>query len=401
MPRISPFEGLVFNDAVTGPLRDVTAPPYDVINEAERRAHLEASPFSIVHLDLAEGSEDPEHPGSRYRRAGDLLREWQAKGALVRAPAPTYYAYEMSFRGGDVSVPREDAASTIRGLLVAMDIEPWGEGVVPHERTMPGPMHDRLELLRATATHLSPIYGTVRGPCPVLDDFLARSTRGDASFETHDEQGVRHRMWPVPPDPRIAEGLAVEPLLIADGHHRYATAMAYRDERRALDGPGAWDRVLTLIVDAATESVVVLPFHRIQLAGDPPHDGVPVEDLSAALAGVSDDDAVVATVVREGGVLAYRLLQLPRTPPAVQALHASMLDGRIPPGGLRFTPDAGAAQEAVREGNAVAAYLLPPTTPERIRSVVERGARLPQKSTYFWPKPRTGMVLMPLDHAKP
>ncbi len=389
MPRISPFEGLVFDDAVTGPLRDVTAPPYDVINEAERRAHLDASPFSIVHLDLAEGPEDPEHPGSRYRRASDLLREWEAKGVLVRTPA-TYYAYEMS-------VPRDGAPSTIRGLLVAMDIEPWGEGVVPHERTMPGPVHDRLELLRATATHLSPIYGTVRGPCPVLDHLLAHATRGGASFETQDERGVRHRMWPVPPDPRIAEGLAAEPLLIADGHHRYTTAMAYRDERHALDGPGPWDRVLTLIVDAATEPVVVFPFHRVQLAGEPPHDGVAVADLSAALAGVSDDDAVVATVVRERGDLAYRLLQLPRTPPAVQALHASMLDGRILPESLRFTPDAGAALEAVRGGGAVAAYLLPPTTPERIRSVVERGGRLPQKSTYFWPKPRTGMVLMPLD----
>lgn len=390
MPRVSPFEGLVFDAAVTGPLDAVTAPPYDVISEARRHEYLAASPFSIVHLDLAEGSEDPNHPGSRYAHAGQLLRGWESKGALVRSPEPTYYAYEMSFR-------RDDAPARIRGLLVAMDLEPWGGDVIPHERTMPGPVQDRLRLLRATRTHLSPIYGTVPGPCPDLAELLEAASERVPPFETIDEQGVCHRMWPVSADAGISQMMATEPLLIADGHHRYTTALAYRDERHAVDGPGPWDGVLTLVVDAGSESLPVLPFHRLQSAGDPPRDGSAVSGLPEALAAVSDDRAVVATVTRERGVLAYRVVQLPGEPPAVQALHETLLDGRIPTEALRFTPDASAAVTAVREGEAVAAYLLPPTSPERIHTVVERGGRLPQKSTYFWPKPRTGMVLMPLD----
>jgi uncharacterized protein (DUF1015 family) len=390
MPRISPFEGLVFDATVVGPLDRVTAPPYDVISEARRQGYLGASPFSIVHLDLAEGSDDPDHPESRYERAGQLLRDWESAGALVRSLTPCYYAYEMSF-------PRDGVPTAIRGLLVAMDLEPWGGNVLPHEETMPGPVQDRLRLLRATRTHLSPIYGTIPGPCPELADLLARAIAVPAPFGARDEQGVHHRMWPVPPSPGIAERLSAEPLLIADGHHRYTTALAYRDECRATDGPGPWDRVLTLVVDASTGSVPVLPFHRLQLTGDGPQAGTVVDDLRAALAALSDDDAVVATVTREHDELVFRMMELPGDPPAVQALHAAVLDDRLSPGSLRYLADAEAAVEAVREGSAVAAYLLPATTPERIHEAIETGVRLPQKSTYFWPKPRTGMVLMPLD----
>jgi len=392
MPRISPFQGLVYDVAVTGPLDRVTAPPYDVISGAGRDRYLTGSPFSIVHLDLAEGSDDPGDPENRYVRAGRLLNGWESQGALVRSPIPSYYAYEMAFQ-------REGTLARIRGLLVGMDLEPWGGRVLPHERTMPGPIRDRLRLLRSTKTHLSPIYGVVSGPVRELEEVLDSSTQAPAPFEALDEQGVAHRMWPVAAEPGIADALAAAPLLVADGHHRYTTALDYRDERHAVDGPGPWDRVLTLIVDAGAGSLPVLPFHRLQTAGAPPRSGTPATDLPTALAAVSDDHAVVATVTLEHGDLTYRTIQLAGEPPAVQALHASLLDGRIPASALRFVPDAELAAAAVRDGDAVAAYLLPPTTTERIRKVVELGSRLPQKSTYFWPKPRTGMVLMPLDPA--
>ena len=394
MPRVSPFRGLVFDAAVAGPLDRVTAPPYDVISDARRRAYLEASPFSVVHLDLAEGSEDPADPGSRYARAAHLLRDWEARGALRRSPDPSYYAYEMEF--GLDGVERR-----IRGLMVAMELEPWGGDVIPHEHTMPGPVEDRLRLLRATGTHLSAVYGTVPGPCAPLAELLHGLSGTPAPFAIVDEQGVRHRMWPVAPDPAIASWLASEPLLIADGHHRYTTALHYREERDATDGPGAWDRVLTLVVDAAAEHLPVLPFHRLQLAGDPPTIGTPVPDLEAALHALSDDLVVVATATSQDGDVVYRTAGLHTPPPAVEALHAEVLDAAAPAGSLRYVPDARAADDAVRAGEAVAAYFLPPTTPERIRAAIDRGERLPQKSTYFWPKPRTGMVMMPLDPAAP
>lgn len=389
MPRIFPFEALVYDAAVVGPLNRVTAPPYDVISEARRRAY-QAEPFSIVSLDLAgEG----EGQGEGYSRSGDLLRTWVADGALVRMPSG-FHAYEMRFE-------QDGREGCVRGVLCAIELEDWGGGVLPHERTMPGPVEDRLRLLRATRTHLSPVYATVAGPCPDLADLLDRTTEAPADAEAVDSEGVLHRRWAISADEPVGSWLAAEQLLIADGHHRYTTALAYRDEMRATAGPGLWDRLLTFIVDAGSERLLVRPFHRVQLSGPIPTEGRPVGALEAVLAALDDDDPVIGLAVATADDVELRISALPGQPPAVRALHRGLLDGRVPPDELRFTPDAVEAVDAVRMGNAVVAYILPPTTPERIRKVVGRGERLPQKSTYFWPKPRTGMVLMPLDAADP
>ncbi len=389
MPRVFPFEGLTYSPAA-GPLDRVTAPPYDVISDDRRRSYLRGSPYSVVHLDLAEGSSEADDPANRYDRAAALLTDWERQGALQRAASPQYYAYQMDFElDGD--------RRRIRGLLLALELEPWGTGVVPHERTLPGPVEDRLRLLRATHTHLSAVYGAISGPSPQLAALLDRVTTQEASHETEDERSVRHRMWPVPADPQIASWFVDSPILIADGHHRYTTALRYRDEVHAERGPGPWDRVLALVVDAAAEHLPVLPFHRIQRTGEVPAGGTQVASLHDALDALSDDRSTVATVTKGLEDLRYAIVELSGGPPAVRALHEELLHGSAESGELSFTPDAEEATEAVSTGAAVAAWLLPPTTPERIRQVIERGERLPQKSTYFWPKPRTGMVMMPVD----
>ena len=390
MPRIFPFEGLVYDRAVAGPLTSLTAPPYDVISDPRRARLLEASAYNIVRLDLAEGPEDPAHPSTRYERAAGLLASWRRAGVLARAPSG-YFAYEMRGRLGATLV-------RTRGLFCAMALEPWGGSILPHEATMPGPVADRLRLLRATRTHLSAVYGTIAGPRRELATLLDDVTERPPSLEVEDEEGITHRMWPIPGDLDVARWLGDERLLIADGHHRYTTALAYRDERHATDGPGPWDRILTLIVDAAVEDVHVLPYHRVQLSGDHPLGGRELPDLDALVAALEDDPPCVGIVaVSADGAPAYRLLELRGGPPAVRALHAELLDGTVPDDALRFTHDAADADAAVRRGDAALAYLLPPTTPARIRGVVDRGERLPRKSTFFWPKPRTGMVLMPLE----
>jgi uncharacterized protein (DUF1015 family) len=391
MPRVSPFQGLIFDERLAGPLEHVTAPPYDVISDARREELLAASPFSVVHLDLAEGPQDPAHPRSRYARAAQLLADWRTRGVVVPTPASSFYAYEMTFGA-------QGEEQTVRGLLAAMDLEPWGGSVVPHEDVMPGPVEDRLQLLRRTRTHLSPIYGTITGPCAPLAEWLAEHGTRPPMLALTDERGVTHRVWPMDEPGAIAELLAPESLLIADGHHRYTTALSYRDERHALDGPGPWDRLPVLVVDAAAQRLPVLPFHRIQISGPAPTAGEAVADLHAALAALSDDELRVATVTVEGQAPRYRVIELPGRPPAVRALHEGPLRD-TPSERLRFVSDAAVANAAVTDGDAVAAWFLPPTTPARIRAIVERGERLPQKSTYFWPKPRTGMVMMPLDGA--
>ena len=167
MPHVAPFRGLRYDPAVAGELSRLTTPPYDVISEPRRHRYREASPFNAVHVDLPEGVEDPNDPENRYARAGALLSSWERSGALVRPDEPCYYAYEVAWTASD------GTQAHLRGVFVALELEPWGGSVIPHEHTMPGPVEDRLRLLRATATHLSPIYGTVSGPCAA-----ARGTPG-------------------------------------------------------------------------------------------------------------------------------------------------------------------------------------------------------------------------------
>jgi uncharacterized protein (DUF1015 family) len=385
VPRISPFVGWVFDPAVVGPLGSVTAPPYDVIGDAAERAYREASPYNVVRLDLGERSDDRSH-----ERAGALLDAWRRTGALVPVPDGGF-AYEMRFR-------MEGEARRIRGLICAMELEDWGGAVLPHEQTMPGPVENRLRLLRATRANLSAIYGTIAGPCPQLTEMVDEVAAGPAQWYATDEEGVEHRMWRVEIPRDLVDRLADEPLLIADGHHRYTTALAYRHERRASDGPGPWDRVLTLLVDAGSEHLRVLPYHRVVIRGPVPVAGHRVADLDELLAGLRDDRLRYGTVAMENGVLVHRMAEVAGTPPTVSALHEHVLGSDLRPGeDVRFTPDAVAAVGAVRDGDAAAAYLLPATTPARIRDVIARGDRLPQKSTFFWPKPRTGMVIRPLD----
>ena len=380
MPRVFPFEALIYDAAVVGSLDRVTTPPYDVISASRRQGYL-SEPHSIVQIDAAVG-----HGDSRYEQAGALLRRWIDEGVLVRV-APAFHAYEM----------RAGATERVRGVLCAMELHDWGGDVLPHEQTMPGPVEDRLRLLRATHTHLSAVYGTVAGPVPSLEELLNDVTARQPDAVLADEQGVTHRRWTIPGDAPIRGWLAEEPFLIADGHHRYTTALAYRDEMHEAFGPGPWDRLLTFVVDAGSEHLSVRPYHRIQLSGAAPEPGAHVGDLDAVLGALSDDELRVGIVRRHAGHAELTVRDLAGDPPAVRALHEKVLAPLAPAATLRFTPEAVEAVAAVERGDAVAAYLLPPTTPDRIRKVVERGERLPQKSTYFWPKPRTGVILMPLD----
>jgi uncharacterized protein (DUF1015 family) len=262
---------------------------------------------------------------------------------------------------------------------------------------MPGPVEDRLALLRATGTHLSPIYGTIAGPSEPLAALLSRVCAADPLADLVDEEGVRHRLWRVSGAEPIGEWLAPADLLIADGHHRYTTALAYRDERHAASGQGPWDAILALIVDTGTQHVPVLPYHRVQQSGRTPAYDARAADLGDLLAGVHDDQGRVGVITRDrSGAVALGFLTLAGPPPVVRALHEELLDTIAPGDALRFTHDATDAERAVRSGEAVAAYILPPTTPDRVLAAVARGERLPRKSTFFWPKPRTGLVLMPV-----
>lgn len=388
MPRISPFVGLRYDVSRVGPLERVTAPPYDTVSPAEQHRLEHASPYNVVRLDLGENlSGDDEHE-NKYMRAASELRRWREEGVLVPTGGPAHFAYEMRFKF-------HGAPRRVRGVICLVDLEDWGGSIVPHERTMPGPVEDRLRLMRAVRANLSCVHAVYAGPSRPLAALLEQTCASAPTAELVDEAGVVHRMWTVADDGEVARSLADEVLLIADGHHRYTMALRYRDEMRAEHGPGPWDRVMMLLVDAVTEDPPVLPVHRILTSGTVPSRGTRVHSLEEILDEVNDDALIYGVAMYEDDALVHRVAALSGCPPTVRALHEQVLCGAD--GELLFTPDAVEAEEAVREGRASAAFFLPATNAARIRSVIEGGQRLPQKSTFFWPKPRTGMVIRPLD----
>jgi uncharacterized protein (DUF1015 family) len=287
----------------------------------------------------------------------------------------------------------------VRGVIMAVELEPLGGAILPHEQTMAAPIEDRLRLMRATAADLSPIYAVAGGPSRPQSRLLDRASGRAPDRELVDEEGVTHRLWveAVPDD--LVRWYRDQSLLIADGHHRYQTALAHRQEMHASRGPGPWDRVMMLVVDAATEEPPVLPIHRL-VRSDPLPDipGERVRGLEEVLARLThDDDLRFGAAFRAPGGMVHLVGHLDGPLPTVVALHQRLIDGMAGLRDLRFVPDAALAEAAVRTGDADVALFLPPAHVANVRSVVTAGGTLPQKSTYFWPKPRTGLVIRPFD----
>jgi uncharacterized protein (DUF1015 family) len=263
---------------------------------------------------------------------------------------------------------------------------------------MAEPLEDRLALLRAARANLSPVHAVYPGPVGVIRDLLDETTEREPARETTDEAGTTHRLWVHHDTGHACRALRREPIMIADGHHRYSVALAYQREMNASAGPGPWDRMMVLLVDSASERPPVLPIHRAVLGPPPsiPGGAARVRDLLAMLGSLGDEDVTVGVVRYEDGELTHSIVGLPGEPPAVAALHLRILGG-VPPDRLAYLPDAVDAERMVRSGRASAAFFLPPTRVETVRRVVAHGAILPEKSTYFWPKPRTGMVIRVFD----
>lgn len=381
MPKIAPFVALRYDPAVAGPLDALVAPPYDVVAPEEEARLLARSPYNVVRL---EGS-TVECGDLDHRTAAELLRSWRADGVLVETE-PSLFAYEMTYTFGGV-------ARTTRGVLAALEIEPWGGSVLPHEGISRRPLGERLGRLRTVRANLSPIHIVLTEPVPRFAAALERAAGEPPSAEIVDDAGVRHRIWPFVMPREVGEELDARTCMIADGHHRYTTALAYRDEMRAAEGSGPWDHVLAFVADA--DASPVLPFHRVVVAGEVPEPHEKTASLATTL-GLLDDDTPRVGVIRAagGGAVTYGTVDLAAPPPAVEAL-----EGLLPQEeeAVRYVADPEEADASVRSGAAAGAWLLPPTTAERVRAAVDAGRRLPRKSTYFWPKPRTGFVLRPFD----
>jgi uncharacterized protein (DUF1015 family) len=397
VPDFSPFFGIRYRpDAAAARLEDLTAPPYDVI-DAEARARLEAAhPMNAVHLILPRDQE----PGDRYQRAARRLQEWRRLGVLEADP-PRLYLYRMAFTDDD------GQARVTTGVVGALALSPPGQGdVLPHERTMPKPRGDRLELLRATRANLDPVW--VLSMAPGLSDLLALGD-APASASCIDTDGVEHCLVPLPDDvaARVSETVGSAPVVIADGHHRYETALAFSEEN-----PGA-DRIMALVVELAPSQLCVRPIHRLLMGTGPglrerlaevatltPAGPNTPEALRMLLARM-DDEGAMGLVAGEGLALLNLRLdvlgdELERLPAPLRDVDSARLEVALGsvgvPEALNFHADPATVAAEVAKGTADAGVFLRPVSVAQIQAVAAAGERMPEKTTYFSPKPLTGMV---------
>jgi Protein of unknown function (DUF1015) len=365
MPLVKPFRALRFAPGAAGSLDELVSPPYDVISPQLHDRLLAASPYNSVRLVR------PDDPAEAAR----LLAQWQRDGILVREEEPAAWLLEEDFVG-------PDGVARIRRSLVARAVlEPFERGVVlPHERSFPKPRRGRLRLLEATRTKMSPIMLLHEGdgPPPAPD----RPPDLEAALD-----GVTSRLWRL--DPSAAAGIK-PPLVIADGHHRYEAALRFHEE----DGTEETGYVLAALVGVSDPGLTIFPTHRLSSAPPPDLDGsfrlIPAEGPNEALATLDSlprDRAAFAVLGPDLAVVAQT---------DSPDLDTAVVD-RFPLGEVRFTPSADEAARAVAAGEAGSAFLVRPPTVTEVEELARAGVRMPEKSTYFYPKLVGGLLFSPFD----
>ena len=341
MAVVKPFRALRYDEALAGPLENLVAPPYDVISD-EQRAELRArSPYNVVHLTLPDSEED----------AARDLEEWTSSGVLVEEP-PAVWALEQDYVGPD------GVARKRFGLVASLKVEPYATGtVLPHERTHAGPKEERLRLLRATRVQLEPIFLLYDGPAPV-----------ERPEREPDLEVEGAKLWRID-DPMVVRHFDDKQLLIADGHHRYETAVAFSEE----EGVPASAQMPVVLVSTEDPGLEIFPTHR--LFAEPKH-----------LENQANGGPEVTEVTRDGS----RVVHGPEGILDVQFVDTLGQEG------ISYTADPEEAERRVRDGEAAVAYLLRPTRIEDVFAYARRGEVLPQKTTYFFPKLISGLLFHPL-----
>ena len=435
MPQLRPFRALRYDPSTVGDLALVTAPPYDVIDADARMRLVARHPANVVRLDLP-AEESGDQPDDRYRRAARTLAEWRSTGVLRKDPHPSVYVYEQTY-----TVPGTTTERTQRGFFARLRLEAFGAdaGVLPHERTMTGPKEDRYKLLRATGVNTSPVVVLYDDATGESEERLASVATGAPDIAVVDEDGVRHRLWAVAADgddaaattaAALLAAASAGPVAIADGHHRYETALRYRDERRmtrSCEEDPAFDYLLTLFLETERQPLTVLPTHRlVRSLGE--GGGAALLSRLDALFEVERAEApavrdAFATGITEGGSGRFGLWtrdggailrargaafepHLPAGGAALRSLDVTLLGvalerllgidaEQVAAGAVGYTKSAAEAIATVHRGEADAAWLLEGTPVDAIQAVARDGDVMPQKSTYFYPKALTGLVINP------
>lgn len=435
MAEIRPFKGIRYNQEIVGDLGAVICPPYDVITPEGQHALYHKSPYNLVRVEYGLAETADSFWSNKYSRAAAFLQEWLEKKVLVTGPQPQLYLHHHYFNyHGEVK--------TRKGIMAAVRLEEWEKGVVrPHEGTAAVFKADRLSLMRACHTNVSPIFSLYQNPDGSIASILAETEKEEPLARVATANEESHTLWAIAGQSRIdriAAKLQEQPLYIADGHHRYETALAYQKERQAAQPDAgtdaAFNYVMMTLVEFSDPGLVVLPYHRMVRGVPEPRvqalrpkldryfevNAAPLNcPLSAAMLGrilkpVTGEQAVIGLLGLEKDRLlilrvkdyddikelmpgdrsqAYRSLD-------VSVLHHVLLSkllGVMEDADIAYTKSEMEAWQRVAAGEYRLGFLLNPVDVYAIKAVADAADKMPQKSTHFHPKLPSGLVLNPLD----
>ena len=404
MAKIYPFQPFRYSEKAGLPENLVTQ-PYDKISPAMRSRYLAGSPYNLVRVILGERGPADSASDNVYTRAAAHLNHWIASGILVRDREPGVFPYFQEF-----TVPDTGERLGRRGFIALGKVEDYSAGVVyRHERTLSGPKKDRLELLRHTHAHFGQLFMLYPDPVGAVDGLLEEAARQAPLLEVVDEYGDVHRVWKIGSARRIQELMAGKKLLIADGHHRYETALAFRNENPSLAGA---DRVMMTFVNMHSPGLKILATHRLVSGLDaaalpelPDFDVTEIESTERLKR--AWQESAGRTII--GAAIGSRLFLLEdraaRGALDVKVLHERLLGKALGIGEeavrdekhLRYIRGLDRAVEEARAGAAQIAFLLKPTSIEQVAATSFAGGVMPQKSTDFYPKLLSGLTIYKLD----
>ncbi len=420
MVDAAPFRALRYDTAVAGDPADTSAPAYSDLERFSYTEHRTASPYTVLEL-MA-----PDAQGT-YRTARAAFERWRRTGVLVEDPHPAYFRYEQH-------EPRHGIPTAQQGILAAVALEADGSRILPHEEVEADRATHRLERLQAVPADVSPIFALYPNTSQALRGLLAKPAQTPPVAAFSDQAGIDHRVWRLIEEEQIRtirEALRDFPLVIADGHHRYASALAYRDVLLAAgaspDPSSAWTRTLMYLVGVTSEPVggpaagvasgpELRPLHRLVRTWRPGGPGrlardFVIEQVDGALDTALEAHGGTALGLRLPGGVSLVLRPrdhaslLARLPPghsaAWRALDAALVDYAVLPqlgaGTVEARGDATAAAAEVEAGRAVALFLLRPADARTVLELATKGERMPAKTTWFRPKPRAGLIMRALD----
>lgn len=435
MSTIIPFHGTRYDTTVVGDVTQVVAPPYDIIDVAGQKALHDRHPHNIIRLELGldQPGDGPAH--SRYTRAASTLRDWLKSGALKRDAQPTLYYHTIEYTAP--YAPSGSPTKTLKGFLATVKLEALDSGhIYPHENTRSAAKTDRLNLLEACKANFSPIWSLYSDPQGEVMSLLEGAIKEkSATIDFHDDEGFRQQLWAVT-DPAVlkhaADALRSKPLFIADGHHRYETALNYQKLRRQQaglpNGQHSYDAVLMLLTALEDPGLTVLPTHRVTTTPLPPYDHM--QSLLGATFDLQEFPFTAATqtatrtkfieAMRSAGrtvpvfglalkgdnryvTLSLKAAHRPSAQASPRAkLDVSLLQQLIvallcptpqEQEAILYTKDDHEALDWVAKGAGSGALLLNATKVSEVQAVATAGERMPHKSTYFFPKPLTGLVI--------